>query len=744
MNKENKQRPTVKALSSLKKINELSDELKLNLKIIELKPHEPLFLQGDIGDSLYMLVQGRVEIRRRHDDGQETLIDTLTAGSIVGEMALLNRQGRTASVIAIEHCHLWRLDIEDFLKLSPEDQRRLVDIEGLFVNRWQRLLLSRALDKLFGQLEPETLHVMQEELEWYHLSNGNILFEQGDVSDGMYIVLNGRLRFVARDENGTILASNEVSPGEAIGEYSLVTSELRSATVFAIRQTNLVKITPERFRQFVKQFPDMMERLTRIIVERQQRTMKQTYAVASKSLTITIIPVSSTLDAMKFATQLATAIRPYGTTLALDAQLFDTHTRYEGAAQTPRHSPRNLAVTALFDELEANQDFLLYVADSEPTEWSHRCLGQADRVILLADPAQSNETSTVEQSLSNFEVAVRTELVLWHSPDTVTPKGTAAWLDLRPQLHAHHHIRQEEMGHLSRLARRLTGNGIGLVLSGGAARGFAHLGVHRAIEELGIPIDYIGATSMGAVLGGSMTNYQTNKQLMSESSNFADKKRLFDQTLPFTSLMASHKVTNFTKNHFKEQMIEDSWLPFFCVATNLTTAEPIIYQRGPVWHAVRASLSIPAVFAPVMHKGDMIVDGCVMDNFPAETIARLCESNRIIGVNISPHFEKKRDYDFETGISGWQILWNRLNPFSKKLRSPTLINTVLRTFEINSIRLAKQNEKYVDVLIYPDVKRFPMTAYDRYEAIAQTGYDAAFDRLAAWKAEKLLPHETKS
>lgn len=729
-------------LPLIKKINALSEQLHLNLKKIDLEPNEMLFSQGAIGDSLYILVQGELEIRRQHEDGEETVIDHLTAGAVVGEMALLSGQKRTASVTAVTGCHLWRLDIEDFMGLSAEDQQRLVDFDGLFVNRWRRLLLSRTLGKLFGQLDPETLHAMQDELEWYHLSNGNVLFQQGDESDGMYIILNGRLRFVATGPNGEVVASSEVGPGETIGEYSLVTAERRSATVHAVRQTNLVKITPKRFKRFVAQFPDMMGHLTRIIVERQQRTLKQTFANNSQSLTITILPVSPTLNATQFARQLATAILPYGTALALDAGLFDAHTQHAGAAQTPRHSPKNLAVSALLDELEANREYLLYVADPEPTEWSRRCLGQADRVILLADPTHSHDIGAVEEVLNRFEVAIRTELVLWHAPETVTPAGTAKWLDSRPQLHAHHHIRQEDDRHMSRLARRLTGNGIGLVLSGGAARGFAHMGVHRAIEELGIPVDYIGATSMGAVLGGSITNYQTNAQLMRDSAQFADTKKLFDRTLPFTSLMASHKVTNFTKNYFADQLIEDAWLPFFCVASNLTTAEPIIYQRGPLWRAVRASLSIPAVFAPVVQDGDVIVDGCVMDNFPAEIIAKRCESNRIIGVNISPHFEKKREYDFETDISGWRILLNRINPFSKRLRSPSLIHTVLRTFEINSIRLAKQNEKYVDLLVYPDVKQFPVTAYNQYEAIAQAGYDAAIDLLTAWKAEKLLPHET--
>jgi hypothetical protein len=117
----------------------------------------------------------------------------------------------------------------------------------------------------------------------------------------------------------------------------------------------------------------------------------------------------------------------------------------------------------MLDELEVNHNYLLYVADAELTHWTRRCLGQSDRVLLLATPDQNPEPGEVEQWLNRFDVPIRSELVLWHPPQTERPQNTAVWLDQR-QLHAHHHIRQETAGHMERLARRLTGHAIGLVL----------------------------------------------------------------------------------------------------------------------------------------------------------------------------------------------------------------------------------------------------------------------------------------
>jgi NTE family protein len=210
------------------------------------------------------------------------------------------------------------------------EQQTLVDMEETVVNRWRRLQLSKVLNNLFGQLEASELYMLQEQLEWYHLSNGDVLFRQDEPSDGMYIVLNGRLRFTVTDSEGKIIASNEIGPGETIGEYALITEERRSATVFAVRKTNLARMTPAEFQRLSQRYPRMMARLTHIIVARQQRGLKQNKPVSPEHLTVTIVPTNSAVAAIRFAQELATAMIPYGSTLALNAQTFDSHTGHEG------------------------------------------------------------------------------------------------------------------------------------------------------------------------------------------------------------------------------------------------------------------------------------------------------------------------------------------------------------------------------------------------------------------------------
>jgi predicted acylesterase/phospholipase RssA len=237
---------------------------------------------------------------------------------------------------------------------------------------------------------------------------------------------------------------------------------------------------------------------------------------------------------------------------------------------------------------------------------------------------------------------------------------------------------------------------------------------------------------MGAVIGGAMTIYEKNEDLMQLALRYADPRRIFDSTLPFTSLMASHKVTRILQEIFGDRLLEDQWLPFFCVASNLTTAVSITYQRGSMWQAIRASIAIPGVLTPVIHNGHIIVDGGVIDNFPVETMASLCDSERIIGVNVTALEEKREIYDFEYSISGWRIFLSRLNPFRPALRVPSLVSTILRTFEINSVRRAQEAEALVDLMIRPDVKKFATTAYDECADIVQVGYETALEPLRVW------------
>jgi predicted acylesterase/phospholipase RssA/CRP-like cAMP-binding protein len=725
--------PPLKLQELLTSLSEFTDVLSdADLDLVELAQDEILFKQGDLADSMYVLIAGMLGVRILHDDGTDTVVDKLSPGAIVGEMGILAGRPRSATIFALNSAGLIRIGKSGIKRLIEEDEEGVKRLAQATTIRWQRLQLANVLKRLFGQLDVEELHAIQDRLEWISLSNGEVVFRQGDPADGMYIVVSGRLRVVIAGEKGVEQILGEVPTGDLVGEFAILTDEPRSATVYAVRETTLVKMTPEEFKRLVQVFPEFMTIVSRLIVERQLSNVRGDADPRTSYLTLALVPVTPEVDVKQFATELGDIMHGFGNTLVFDKFQFDKLYGKEGASSTTSEDPSYPAVVAWMNEQEIAHDFLIYVADPDYSTWTCHCISQSDRVLMLADTEQGlAEPGPVEKVIQEMKAPVRTDIILWHPVDIENPTGTAAWLDGR-QIQRHFHLRKEDPCHMQRFARQLTCQALGLVLSGGGARAFAHLGVYKAIKEVGMPLDHIGGTSMGSLIAALFALDMPYARLIELASELADNKNVFDYTLPLTSVAASKKVTKLCQRLFGDRMIEDLWIPFFCVSSNLTRGEPVVHRRGPMWRAVRSSISIPGVFTPMMDDGDLLVDGSPMNNFPVDIMIQEGETRRIIGVLASPQESSRRDYQIDGSISGWRILFSRLNPFSKPIRAPSLIGTVLRSMEINSVYQNRKRHSLAELVIYPDVKRFSGLDFGAFAPIVEQGYQASIEPLSQW------------
>jgi len=319
----------------------------------------------------------------------------------------------------------------------------------------------------------------------------------------------------------------------------------------------------------------------------------------------------------------------------------------------------------------------------------------------------------------------RIELVLLHPRETDMPTGTEAWLRQR-RLDSFHHIRLGDRKHIQRLARRFSGTARGLVFSGGGARGFAHLGVQRAIEEHDLDIDYIGGSSMGGLLGGAMALGLNAAEVAQLCSSFANSRALFDYTLPITSMMASRKLTAFCHRVYRKVYIEDLWIPFFCVSSNLTNGQEVLHQRGFLWKAIRSTISLPGVFSPVPTlQGDLLIDGAVLNTFPVDVMRKELAGGHVIGVNVSQIDEVREVYNYGTSLSGWSTLLSRLNPFTQRIKAPKIIEILLRSTDIKSIQRLNETRESLDLLIEPEVSSIPLLEFKSFARIADIGYAEA-------------------
>jgi NTE family protein len=292
---------------------------------------------------------------------------------------------------------------------------------------------------------------------------------------------------------------------------------------------------------------------------------------------------------------------------------------------------------------------------------------------------------------------------------------------------------------------------IGLVLSGGGAKGFAHIGVLKVIEAAGVKIDYIGGTSMGAVIGGLYASGYSATQIDSifrtinfdnllkdftprTSKNFYEKRNdeLYAFVLPFNKFKIGipealskgmynyNLLSSFTKSVRHVRDFNQLKIPFLCIATNIETGDQVIIDKGNLAHAMIASSAFPTLFSPVEMNGMLLVDGGVTNNYPIEEVRKM-GADIIIGV------------DVQDGLLGR----NELKEATKILSQVTALQ---------SIEKMKLNIINTDIYIKPDIKEYGLISFDKGLNIIKKGEEASFavyDQLKKYGNQEYKPTHIK-
>ncbi len=697
----------------------------------KLVPEETLFASGNKSEVLHIILQGRLNLYlSATNEHREVLVGERIKADTAGDFAVLNGGEHLVTARAAMHSTIACFPHSGFEKLADLDPAILAHVYNTAAELSHRVLLIKSFLGLFGDITDLTLNNLLQDTQIRHLRNGEELFRQGDETDGLYIIMAGRLPIVIRNEDDTRHLLGIAEAPQLVGEFSLIADSVRNATVYASRESMVAFLSKDQFNKHIMQKPKLLASVSRMIVERQQKAT-EINTPNGRNHHIAILPLSRNIPLKRIIHMLKTEIRKSGRTLAIDSNQFDIFYGKNGASQTSFKDFFNSSVTAWLDDRESSYAHVLYVADYEWNSWTHRCINRADRVLLLADSTQSPRLSEIEQKLVAMFAPrnhrPRIEYVFLHPESTIFPSNTITWLKSR-KMEAFHHVRLDDPKHFSRLARRLTGRAFGLILSGGGARGYVHLGVHRAIQEAGIPIDYIGGSSMGALLGGSMAQGLSYQQLFELSKLFANPRALFDYTLPISALMKSAKLTSFCQGLYKDVLIEDLWTPYFCISSNLSLGTENCHQTGSLWRAVRSSTAIPGVFSPVpQENGELYVDGAVLNTFPVEKIGKLLFGGILIGVNVSQIQALEENYNYGTSLSGWEVLANKLNPFSENICTPKILETLLRSNDIKSIEAMEKTRKLLNILIEPNVHSYSLLDFRSFENISDIGYKAAME-----------------
>lgn len=573
-------------------------------------------------------------------------------------------------------------------------------------------------DGMFAGLDPEARAAIEAEAQWTDLGSGDVLFREGDAGDALYVLISGRLRVLIKGDSGADALVAEIGRGEAVGEMALLTGAPRSATVMAVRDSRLVRLSQTAFERIVQRCPHAMLLVTRRIVQRLQQTTRAPRAKASR-VTIAIIPLDPGTEAAPLAGALVAELARTGTaTLVTRAR---AESQVGGDLADPGRAGR---VTVWLDALEHEFQHVVYTADAANAEWTDRTARQADCLLFVAPGqiAPGREAAATVQRSAHLPAA--RELVLLHPAPFNPPRHTAAWLDVTGS-RLHYHVRQGEMADVARLARLLTGRGVGLALGGGGARGFAHIGVIQALLDADVPIDAIGGTSMGAVLAAQYASGIGVAGMRAlNRTHWIQQNPLKDKTLPVVALLAGRRLDRMIDHMFGDVQIEDLWTTFFCVSADITHAEMRVHRRGPLGRAARASMSLPGIAIPVHDAGSMLVDGGLMNNVPADIMREIC--GKVVAVDVSPAKDLAISAPYPAAASGWRLLWGR-----KATNLPGIGAILMRSVMLSSSRHQAAIAGDVDLYLHPPVEKFGMFQWDALDALADTGYACARDALAS-------------
>jgi NTE family protein len=620
---------------------------------------------------------------------------------------------------------------------SPTDARSPLQITSL-----HRDMLFMSLTKLFGNFDQALLNRIEPLLEWVHIGGGECLFNQHEPGDCLYFVISGRLQATIKTPDGKAKKIGEIMRGETVGEMALFTGDPRSATITAIRDSVLVKLSKPVFEQVIMNYPVVAINVTKLIINRLNQAQAPRKPI-KKPVNICLMAAHPGVDIGQIADDLFAQLQRKGTAKLLSSERINAEHGQADLAQIDRTDMgAYLQLTKWLEEQESQHEFMIFVADESTrngtlTPWSHRCLRQADEIMVFVDATQKPTLTPIEQHVrqAGFANESAQTLILVHPIQTAIPQHTAQWLNHRTTVRAHYHIRAGSEADIARLGRILSGTAIGFVLAGGGAKGFAHVGVLKALQEFGIPVDFVGGTSVGGLVAGAISFGQPADIV----SQHMRKGAFFNPTgdynwFPLISLIRGGRIEQMIRNcvkdfsGYEETDIEDSWLTLFTLSSNYTQAREEVHMRGSLVKFMRSTTAIPGVFPPVIHGNDFLVDGGTFNNFPADVMSRL-PVGKIIGVDFV--IDKQHEMTIEDIPSPRQLMRDKLrNRKNKKYRLPSLVSIMLNSTLLYSTARRNETLRYLDLYFNPDVSRFGLVSWTAFDKIVEKGYEHAKEVLS--------------
>uniref|UniRef100_A0A8C1LSG4 lysophospholipase n=1 Tax=Cyprinus carpio TaxID=7962 RepID=A0A8C1LSG4_CYPCA len=644
--------------------------------------------QGDQDVSVQFVISGTLHVHQRMIDREvDTCLFVAHPGELVGQLAVLTGEPLIFSVRAHRDCSFLSISKTHFYEIMRAEPTVVLNVAHTVVRRMSPFV--RQID--FA-------------LDWMAVEAGRAVYRQGDKSDSTFIVLSGRLRSVIMKEDGKKELTGEYGRGDLIGVVEALTHQNRATTVHAVRDSELAKLPEGALSSIKRKFPQVVTRLIHLLGQKILQQVNGPLTARSLALhtpgskwdagnpasnlaTVTVLPVSEEVPLTAFTLELQHALLAIGPTLLLTSDIIKQ--RLGSAALDSVHEYR---LSSWLGQQEDIHRIVLYQTDVSLTPWTQRCIRQADCIIIVGLGEQDPAVGEREMYQRVFQ---------------------------KPA---------DRHSDFSRLARVLTGNVIALVLGGGGARGCSQVGIIRALSEAGIPIDLVGGTSIGSMMGALYAEDRSYSRMKIRAREWAMEmtsvfKKVLDLTYPVTSMFSGASFNSSINAVFKDKQIEDLWIPYFNITTDITASTMRVHTDGSLWRYVRSSMSLSGYLPPLCDPkdGHLLMDGGYINNLPAD-VARSMGAKVVIAIDVGSQDETNLT-NYGDALSGWWLLWKRLNPLAEKVKVLNMTEIQARLAYVCSVRQLEsvKNSDYCEY-IRPPIDRYRTLEFGKFDEINEVGY----------------------
>ena len=734
-------------LETLARVSLFSDlpQAALEDLALQLQPQDGVAGQvlaqaGSVGDAVWLIVHGTVEGANAESVGGPATV-VLGADQVVAESLLLMGGAHTATYRFLTDTQLLRLELSAFIEIA----QRYPSAWAQFVTEHMlETALSEVAAAVFGAATPSVMEFAASSQAWEHLEKGEILARQGDPVDAWYLVLSGEL-VALQVSGGQRAVKSFMRRGDLVGDLPLAAGYPHLTHVVATRETWLLRFRCDQFQSLFFDRPNALQGVLRSLGRHLSLDAQPVKHIAG-AMRVAVVPAltedGSACNMGSFIEEFEQALARFGPVMVLDSVLCEMlHIVSEPGKLGVDHVEWIRLSAWLERQVQAGVRVIM-VGEYGMPGWNSKIALECDLLLHVA-PGRASPSVDALNLPEQFALSVDTApdgawwrsphwLCLLHSPATLRPAGTLAWLESLPVVE-HFHVRDAHAGDIGRLARHLSGNAIGMALSGGGARGIGHAGVHHALTEAGVPVDYLAGTSAGSLLACLLgADEGPVVALQRIAQGLGSKKNLFgDYTLPLVSLLKSERLRATVVDTFGDQRLEDSWIPCAVVTTNLTQSRQQVFTRGLIRQVALASCSVPAVMKPVIIDGDLYCDGGLVNNLPVDILkAHGCRYTlaSFVGSKLQLRLS-------DSALPGtWTMLFDRLFRSGRHTSGiPNVIELLVAATTLASDAALANIEANVDIFFEPPLSEFPALNFSLGNRLAKGGFDHASALLATKK-----------